>query len=127
MPENVKTVQELATVMQKEKLEIYKEINRIDDKHTENHNEIKLMLSTFIESQKPIARGIEDMTTEIKTMNKNMTGITRRVEDVERIVATHDKYIEKRMHSNNKIAGLLISGVLGSGGLAYWLAELFLK
>ena len=58
MPENAKTVQELATVMQKEKLEIYKEINRIDDKHTDNHNEIKLMLSTFIESQKPIARGL---------------------------------------------------------------------
>jgi len=127
MPENVKTVQDLHIIFERDKNSIYKRINEVDGKHDDNFKSLELLLKTFIESQKPITKTVESIDSELKNLNKNVTEVTQRVSTIEGKVASHDQYIEARNKSNTNIWIAIIGGITTLGSSALGLSQIFFK
>lgn len=127
MPGNVKTVQDLQVIFERDKNSIYKRINEVDDKHDNNFKSLELLLKTFIESQKPITKTVESIDSELKTLNRNVTDVTQRVGSLEGKVASHDQYIEARNKSNANIWIAIIGGITTLGSSALGLSQIFFK
>lgn len=127
MPENVKTVQDLHVLFERDKNKIYQRINEVEDKHDDKYSSLELLLKTFIETQKPLTRVVESIDRELKTLNENVTNVTQRVDKIEGKVDSHDKYIEKRSNANTTIWVAIIGSITTIGSTALGLSQFFFK
>ena len=127
MPENAKTVEQLHIILERDKNKIYQKINEVDVKHDKNHSDLKLLLNTFIETQKPLGRLAESIDNELKNLNKNVTDITRRVDKVEGKVTAHDEALKARSNANTTIIVAVIGSITTFGSAALGFSQIFFK
>ncbi|UBH21557.1 hypothetical protein LAU42_07075 [Macrococcus armenti] len=127
MPENAKTVEQLHIILERDKNKIYQRINEVEDKHDTNYADLKLILTTFIETQKPLSKMVESIDNELKKLNSNVTDITRRVDKVEGKVTAHDEVLEKRSNANTTIIVAVIGSITTFGSAALGFSQIFFK
>lgn len=127
MQENAKTVEQLHIILERDKNKIYQKINEVDVKHDKNHSDLKLLLNTFIETQKPLGRLAESIDNELKNLNKNVTDITRRVDKVEGKVTAHDEALKARSNANTTIIVAVIGSITTFGSAALGFSQIFFK
>lgn len=127
MPESVKTVEQLHIILERDKNKIYQKINDVDAKHDKNHSDLKLLLNTFIETQKPLGRLAESIDNELKSLNKNVTDITSRVDKVEGKVIAHDEALKARSNANTTIIVAVIGSITTFGSAALGFSQIFFK
>lgn len=127
MPENVRTVEQLHVILERDKNKIYQRINEVEDKHDTNYADLKLILTTFIETQKPLSKMVESIDNELKKLNSNVTDITRRVDKVEGKVTAHDEVLEKRSNANTTIIVAVIGSITTFGSAALGFSQIFFK
>ena len=95
-----------------------KRINQVDSKHDNKHHDLKLLVHTFMESQKPL--------------NTTMSGYKDRLVDMEYKQSDQDKRLSgieesqkgKKEH-NTRILIALIGAVSTLGAAAFGLAQFF--
>lgn len=118
--------------LERAKGNIHKRINQVDQKHDDKHGELKLILHTFMESQKPLGKSLENIEGEMKTLNTTMSGYSERIVDIEyeqrdqknRLTGIEEMRKSKK-DQNTKIIVALI-GVVGTlGAAALGLAQFF--
>src|SRR5699024_4083261 len=63
---------------------LHKRINQVDSKHDSKHSDLKLLLHTFMESQKPLGKSLQNIEGEMKTLNTTMSGYNKRITDIDR-------------------------------------------
>lgn len=111
---------------------LHKRINQVDSKHDSKHSDLKLLLHTFMESQKPLGKSLENIEGEMKTLNTTMSGYSERIVDIEyeqrdqknRLTGIEEMRKSKK-DQNTKIIVALI-GVVGTlGAAALGLAQFF--
>lgn len=127
MPENAKTVEQLHIILERDKNKIYQKINEVDVKHDKNYSDLKLILNTFIETQKPLGRLAESIDNELKSLNKNVTDITSRVDKVESKVTAHDEALKSRSNANTTIIVAVIGSITTFGSAALGFSQIFFK
>ena len=127
MPESAKTVEQLHIILERDKNKIYQRINEVEDKHDTNYADLKLILTTFIETQKPLSKMVESIDNELKKLNSNVTDITRRVDKVEGKVTAHDEVLEKRSNANTTIIVAVIGSITTFGSAALGFSQIFFK
>ena len=111
---------------------LHKRINQVDSKHDNKHNDLKLLLHTFMESQKPLGKSLQNIESEMKTLNTTMSGYNTRITDIEYGQKDHQKLLKgiedaqksKKDH-NTKIIVALIAAIASLGGSALGLAQFF--
>ena len=111
---------------------LHKKINQVDSKHDGKHSDLKLLLHTFMESQKPLGKSLENIEGEMKTLNTTMSGYSERIVDIEyeqrdqknRLTGIEDSQKSKKDH-NTKVIVALITAIAGLGGSALGLAQFF--
>lgn len=111
---------------------LHKRINQVDSKHDGKHSDLKLLLHTFMESQKPLNKTLESIDGEMKTLNTTMGSYKDRIVDIEynqkdqgkRLKGIEDSQKSKK-DQNTKIIIALISAVATLGTAAFGLAQFF--
>lgn len=109
---------------------LHKRINDVDNKHTDNHNDLKLMLHTFMESQKSLPKSMENIEGHLSELNATMSMHNTRITDVEykqtdqgrRIGSIEDMQRSKKQ-DNIRIIVALISAIATLGAGAFGLAQ----
>ena len=104
----------------------------MDSKHDDKHSDLKLLLHTFMESQKPLGKSLQNIEGEMKTLNTTMSGYGERIVDIEynqrdnskRLEGIEESHKSKRAE-NTKIIVALIGAVATLGASAFGLAQLF--
>lgn len=111
---------------------LHKKINQVDSKHDGKHSDLKLLLHTFIESQKPMEKTLISIDGRLESMNKTLGKQGERLTTVEYGQVDHQnrlKGIEDSQKSkkdqNTKIIVALITAIAGLGGSALGLAQFF--
>lgn len=111
---------------------LHKRINQVDSKHDGKHSDLKLLLHTFMESQKPLNKTLESIDGEMKTLNSTMGSYKDRIVDIEyeqkdqgkRLKGIEDSQKSKK-DQNTKIIIALIGAVSTLGAAAFGLAQFF--
>lgn len=111
---------------------LHKRINQVDSKHDGKHSDLKLLLHTFMESQKPLNKTLESIDGEMKTLNSTMGSYKDRIVDIEyqqkdqgkRLKGVEDSQKSKK-DQNTKIIIALIGAVSTLGAAAFGLAQFF--
>src|SRR5699024_11593057 len=80
---------------------LHKRINQVDSKHDSKHSDLKLLLHTFMESQKPLGKSLQNIEGEMKTLNTTMSGYNTRITDIEYEQKVHHK-LSKRIEDAQK-------------------------
>lgn len=118
--------------LEKAKGNIHRRINDVDSKHDEKHSDLKLLLHTFIEQQKPLSTTLTSIDGEVKKLNETMDSYGKRVTDIEYNYKDHNRRIkgiedgQREKHGANiKIIVALIGAVATLGASAFGLAQLF--
>ena len=109
-----------------------KRINQVDSKHDNKHYDLKLLVHTFMESQKPLNTTLKSIDGKMETLNVTMAGYKDRLVDMEYKQSDQDKRLNgieeaqkgKREH-NTKIIIALIGAVSTLGAAAFGLAQFF--
>lgn len=112
--------------------DLHKRINQVDSKHDGKHSDLKLLLHTFMESQKPLNKTLESIDGQMKTLNTTMVSYKDRIVDIEynqkdqgkRLTGIEDSQKSKK-DQNVKIIIALISAVATLGAAAFGLAQFF--
>lgn len=109
-----------------------KRINQVDSKHDGKHHDLKLLLHTFMESQKPLNKTLESIDGKMETLNETMTDYKDRIVGIEykqidqskRLLGIEEAQKGKKEHNVKIIVALIgVVGVLGSAALG--LAQFF--
>ena len=111
---------------------LHKKINQVDSKHDGKHSDLKLLLHTFIESQKPMEKTLISIDGRLESMNKTLGKQGERLTTVEYDQVDHQKRLEgiedsqksKKDH-NTKVIVALITAIATLGGSALGLAQFF--
>lgn len=111
---------------------IHRRINSVDNKHTESYNELKLMLHTFMESQKPLNKSMDNIEGQLKTLNNTMGKYSERIVDMEYTQQDYNRRLtgmerkqEAKSRDNTKIVVALISAIATLGAASFGLAQIF--
>lgn len=111
---------------------IHRRINDVDSKHDEKHSDLKLLLHTFIEQQRPLGTTLRSIDGEVKKLNETMDGYGKRVTDIEYNYKDHNRRIKsiedgqrEKQGANVRIIVALIGAVATLGASAFGLAQLF--
>lgn len=109
---------------------LHKRINQVDSKHDDKHSDLKLLLHTFMESQKPLNKTLESINGEMKTLNSTMGSYKDRIVDIEYEQKDHSKRLKgiedsqkSKKDQNTKIIIALIGAVSTLGAAAFGLAQ----
>lgn len=111
---------------------LHKRINQVDSKHDSKHSDLKLLLHTFMESQKPLNKTLESIDGKMETLNTTMAGYKDRIVNIEykqkdqgkRLKGIEDSQKIKK-DQNTKIIIALIGAVSTLGAAAFGLAQFF--
>lgn len=109
-----------------------KRINQVDSKHDNKHHDLKLLVHTFMESQKPLNTTLKSIDGKMETLNVTMAGYKDRLVDMEYKQSDQDKRLNgieeaqkgKKEH-NTRILIALIGAVSTLGAAAFGLAQFF--
>lgn len=111
---------------------LHKRINQVDSKHDDKHSDLKLLLHTFMESQKPLNKTLESIDGKMETLNTTMAGYKDRIVDIEYEQKDQSKRLKGieetqkiKKDQNTKIIIALISAVSTLGAAAFGLAQFF--
>lgn len=111
---------------------LHKKINQVDSKHDGKHSDLKLLLHTFIESQKPMEKTLISIDGRLESMNETLGKQGERLTAVEYGQVDHQKRLkgiedsrESKKDQNTKIIVALITAIAGLGGSALGLAQFF--
>src|SRR5699024_8350886 len=66
-------------------------INQVDSKHDNKHYDLKLLVHTFMESQKPLNTTLQSIDGKMETLNTTMAGYKDRLVDMEYKQSDQDK------------------------------------
>lgn len=106
-------------------------INEIDDKHTENFHKLQRSLDNYSsnvgalnESVKSLNETMTNMADSINKDREDMRNITIRVNETEKVITQTQLVKEQRKAEFLKFASIVISGLLGAGGLISWIGPL---
>ena len=111
---------------------LHKKINQVDSKHDGKHSDLKLLLHTFIESQKPMEKTLISIDGRLESMNKTLGKQGERLTTVEYDQVDHQKRLEgieesqksKKDHNTRMIVAL-IAAIATLGSSALGLAQFF--
>ena len=111
---------------------LHKRINQVDSKHDDKHSDLKLLLHTFMESQKPLNKTLESIDGKMETLNTTMAGYKDRIVDIEYEQKDQGKRLKGieetqkiKKDQNTKIIIALIGAVSTLGAAAFGLAQFF--
>ena len=111
---------------------LHKRINQVDSKHDDKHSDLKLLLHTFMESQKPLNKTLESIDGKMETLNTTMVGYRDRIVDIEYEQKDQGKRLKGieetqkiKKDQNTKIIIALIGAVSTLGAAAFGLAQFF--
>jgi len=111
---------------------LHKRINQVDSKHDDKHSDLKLLLHTFMESQKPLNKTLESIDGKMETLNTTMAGYKDRIVDIEYEQKDQSKRLKGieetqkiKKDQNTKIIIALIGAVSTLGAAAFGLAQFF--
>ena len=111
---------------------LHKRINQVDSKHDDKHSDLKLLLHTFMESQKPLNKTLESIDGKMETLNITMSGYRDRIVDIEYEQKDQSKRLKGieetqkiKKDQNTKIIIALIGAVSTLGAAAFGLAQFF--
>ena len=69
----------------------------------------------------------ESIDNELKSLNKNVTDITSRVDKVESKVTAHDEVLKSRSNANTTIIVAVIGSITTFGSAALGFSQIFFK
>lgn len=111
---------------------LHKKINQVDSKHDGKHSDLKLLLHTFIESQKPMEKTLISIDGRLESMNETLGNQGKRLTTVEYGQVDHQNRLKgiedsrkSKKDQNTKIIVALITAIAGLGGSALGLAQFF--
>lgn len=111
---------------------IYSHIKDVDNKHVNLHNDLKLIVTTLINSNEVNNKTSEKMSTSLESIDGKMDNYNDRMKDVEYTVETTVKRIDgieqsvtERKKGNTQIIVAVITSLATILGGATWLAQLF--
>ena len=111
---------------------LHKRINQVDSKHDDKHSDLKLLLHTFMESQKPLNKTLESIDGKMETLNTTMAGYKDRIVGIEYEQKDQSKRLKGieetqkiKKDQNTKIIIALIGAVSTLGAAAFGLAQFF--
>ncbi|UOB21526.1 hypothetical protein [Macrococcus armenti] len=112
---------------ERDKREIYKYIDDVDDKHTKNYHLLDKAITLFSESQKPLVKSLTNIEGQMVTLNDTMSGFKGEVDKLKDKVDSHEEFISKRKNANDKIIVAIIGAFATIGGSAFAFAQIFFK
>lgn len=111
---------------------LHKRINQVDSKHDGKHSDLKLLLHTFIESQKPMEKTLISIDGRLESMNETLGKQGERLTAVEYGQVDHQKRLKgiedswkSKEDQNTKIIIAMIGAVSTLGAAAFGLAQFF--
>ena len=129
-------------LFEKEKSQIYKDIEKktnknrdkieeVDDKHTENFYQLQRNLDQYMGTMNNLNESVKSLNESFITMSDTLSNnindlktVTDRVSRTEETITEQDINKKERFKSAVKILGIVITSILGSGGLLSWLGPL---
>src|SRR5699024_10661965 len=92
-----------------------KRINQVDSKHDNKHHDLKLLVYTFMESQKPLNTTLKSIDGKMETLNVTMAGYKDRLVAMEYKQSDQDRRLNgieeaqkrKREHNTKIIIALI--------------------
>lgn len=125
--DRVETVKDLQILHERDKSKIYKYIDEVDDKHTNNYHLLDKAITLFSESQKPLVKSLNNIEGQMETLNGTMSGFKDEVNEIKGKVNSHEEFISKRKNANDKIIVAIIGAFATIGGSAFAFAQIFFK
>ena len=111
---------------------LHRRINQVDSKHDDKHSDLKLLLHTFMESQKPMGKSLLNIEGQLEKLNSTMSAHSERIVDIEYEQKDHKKRLtgieetqKSKRDQNTKIIVALIGAIAALGGSALGLAQFF--
>lgn len=112
---------------EKEKGAMHQRINKIDNKHTGKYSDLKLVVMTFIEGQRPLNEHMKGIREDFKEINSILIEYIKKTDEI------HDELedIKKKQKNaakdrNNFLSSVLVAAV-GAGGFVPVLIQMFFK
>lgn len=106
-------------------------IEEVDDRHTQKFYELQRSLDDYSHSVKVLNSSVQSLDATMKTMTENITAtmddvrtVSSRVEVTEKNITQSQLLKEERKSEFLKFASIIVSGLMGAGGLISWLGPL---
>lgn len=121
----------LRTDYLEDRSKIYKEINKVDKRHTDLHNDLRLLVTKLNENNKTLIDSQKVTNTTLEKINDNLSGFKDRISNVEYVsndtvkrVETIEKNTAEKQKGTLEIWVALIAIVPGILGAAAAFAQL---
>lgn len=125
--DNIESFKDVQIQRERDKREIFKYIDDVDDKHTKNYHLLDKAITLFSESQKPLVKSLTNIEGQMVTLNDTMSGFKGEVDKLKGKVDSHEEFISKRKNANDKIIVAIIGAFATIGGSAFAFAQVFFK
>ncbi|TDM18143.1 hypothetical protein [Macrococcoides canis] len=125
--DKIESFKDVQIQRERDKREIYKYIDDVDDKHTKNYHLLDKAITLFSESQKPLVKSLTNIEGQMVTLNDTMSGFKGEVDKLKGKVDSHEEFISKRKNANDKIIVAIIGAFATIGGSAFAFAQVFFK
>lgn len=130
---------------EKEKNEIYKDIDKksnknrdriqeVDEKHTENFHQLQRNLDQYTnsmdslnESVKSLNNSVNEMSNSLSSNIQDLKNVTDRVSKTESNISEQDLIKKERKIAMIKLVTGVVTSIIGAGGLLSWLGPLIFK
>lgn len=121
----------LRTDYLEDRSKIYKEINKVDKRHTELHTDLRLLVTKLNENNKTLIDSQKVTNTTLEKINDNLSGFKDRISNVENVsndtvkrVETIEKNTAEKQKGTLEIWVALIAIIPGILGAAAAFAQL---
>ncbi|WP_057510238.1 hypothetical protein [Staphylococcus simulans] len=110
-----------------EKGKIHQRINNVDNKHIEKNNDLKLIIMTFIESQKPLNDHMKGIRDDLKEVNDVLKEYAKKTDEIEDNLRDIQQEQGKGSVDRNKFLLSVLAAATGAGGFVPVLIQTFFK
>ncbi|MGM7689753.1 hypothetical protein ACS7WQ_06330 [Staphylococcus felis] len=106
---------------------MHQRINKIDNKHSNNYSDLKLLVMTFIESQKPLNENMKGIREDFRKINDVLLEYVRKTDKMfDELEEIKEKQANGAKDRNDFLVRVLVAAV-GAGGFVPVLIEIFFK
>ncbi|MGV3043338.1 hypothetical protein [Staphylococcus rostri] len=106
---------------------MHQRINNVDNRHNSHYSELKLVLMTFIESQKPLNEHMQGIRADFKEMNGILAEYIRKTDEIHGDLAEMKENQKNAAKDRNDFLTRVLVAAIGAGGFVPVLIQMFFK